>query len=46
MDSYGFDANFLRIDLEGAEKQSFEVENGVINHDGEIKIKPLNPNWY
>lgn len=46
MDSYGFDANFLRIDLEGAKKQSFEVENGVINHDGEIKIKPLDPNWY
>lgn len=46
MDSYGFDADFLRIDLEGAEKQSFEVENGVINHDEEIKIQPLNPNWY
>lgn len=46
MDSIGFDDNFLRIDINGAEKQSFKVENSVILHDEEIKIEPLEPNWY
>ncbi len=46
VDSIGFDDNFLRIDINGAEKQSFKVGNSLILHDEEIKIEPLEPNWY